>query len=153
MAGNSNRSFAIRNKFPRYTPGFDGEDLHFSDEHLHPECEFRFTSNVQLEARHVTPQIFETVVATLVFVKDVHHHVAEIGDDPVARRQTVDRVGTNGMILLQTAVEFADDGLQVRFAGRGADHEKVGEAGQSAQIERDDVFGFFVRGDGRAELG
>jgi hypothetical protein len=41
----------------------------------------------------------------------------------------------------------------VRFTGRGADHEKIGEARQAAQIERDDAFGFFVRGDGRAELG
>jgi hypothetical protein len=83
----------------------------------------------------------------------MHHHIAKIRDDPMARRQAVNGVGPDAMFLLQPVAEFADDGLQVRLAAAGTDHEKIGEARQAAQIERDEVLGFFVRGNGRAELG
>jgi hypothetical protein len=86
-------------------------------------------------------------------MKNMHHHIAVIGDDPMARRKPIDGVGADAVLFVQALADFPDDRLDVRFAGAGANDEKIGEARQAAQIERDDALGFFVRGGGRAELG
>ena len=107
----------------------------------------------QIEARCVLPQLLETVVGAFVRVENVDDHIGVIRDHPLARREAIDRVRLHAVLLAQPVLQIVQDRFQMRFARAGADHEKIGEAGQLAQIERDDVLGFFVRGDGRAELG
>jgi hypothetical protein len=41
----------------------------------------------------------------------------------------------------------------MRLGGAGADDEEVGQAGDIAQVDRNDVFGLLVRGEFRAESG
>jgi hypothetical protein len=86
-------------------------------------------------------------------MENMHHYITKIRNDPLAGGHAVDGLRADAVILAEAVAEFPDDGLQVRLAGAGADHEKIGEARQAAQVERDDVFGFLIRGDGRAELG
>jgi hypothetical protein len=76
-----------------------------------------------------------------------------VGDDPLAEREAVHGERLDAVLLAQTVLEVVGDGLEVRLAGRRADDEEVGEGGNAAQVERDDVLGFLVRGDRGAELG
>jgi hypothetical protein len=57
------------------------------------------------------------------------------------------------VLVLQAVVQVAGDGLQMRLGGTGADDEEIREAGNAAKVDGDDVFGFFVGGDFRAEAG
>lgn len=41
----------------------------------------------------------------------------------------------------------------MRLGSAGADDEEIRETGNAAEVDRDDVFGFFVGGDVRAEAG
>jgi hypothetical protein len=79
-------------------------------------------------------------------VEHVHHHLQIIEHDPLTRRKTVDRNRAHGMVFLQTRFNFSGDGFEMRFGRGGADDKKIGERGNSAQIEDDDVFGLLIRG-------
>jgi len=48
------------------------------------------------------------------------------------------------MFFFEVFLDFIDDRAQVRLAGAGADHEVIGDAGDFAEIEDDDVFCLFV---------
>ena len=106
-----------------------------------------------LQAGRIAPQIFEAVVAPFRFVKDVDHDIAEISHHPMARREPVHGMRAHSMVLAEPILHLVGDRLEVRFAGAGADHEEVREAGNVPQVENDDVFGLFVSGNGRTELG
>ena len=41
----------------------------------------------------------------------------------------------------------------MRLGSAGADQEKIGETGDAAQVDGDDVFGFFIRGELGAAAG
>lgn len=51
----------------------------------------RRLSGLQCEAGGVAPEVFEAVNAAFVRVEDVDDDVGIIGDDPLARREAVDR--------------------------------------------------------------
>ena len=57
------------------------------------------------------------------------------------------------MFVLEPAGQLARDRFEVRFGGAGADDEKVCEAGDAAEVDGDDVEGFFVGDDCGAEAG
>ena len=72
------------------------------------------------------------------------NHVEIIEHDPLARWKTVYRRGPSPMIFAQPRFDFVRDCFELRLGTRRADHEKIGEAGNSREIENDDVFGFLI---------
>jgi hypothetical protein len=86
-------------------------------------------------------------------MENVEHHVAVIGDNPLARREAIDRLWPDSMIFPEPFLDFVDDRLQMRLRSARTDHEKLGETRDPAQIERDDPLRFFIGDDARAELG
>jgi len=59
----------------------------------------------------VTPEIFQTVKGTFVAVKDVDHYLQVIEHNPLAGWKSVNRHGSNGMILSQSCFDFIRDGF------------------------------------------
>lgn len=86
-------------------------------------------------------------------MEDVHHHVAVIEDDPLAHRKSIDGVRPRIVFLFQSILNLAGDGFEVRFRSSRANQKKIREPGNLTQIQRDDVFGFLVRGQLRAKPG
>ena len=83
----------------------------------------------------------------------MHDNIRVIRDDPLARRVAVDGHGRDAVLLLEPVVQLTGDGFQMRLGRARADDEKIREGGNAAQIEGDDVFGFFVGGALRADAG
>ena len=108
---------------------------------------------LQLEARRVGPEIFQTVQRALFVVEDVNDHVGVIHDDPLARRIAVHGHGRDVMLELEPFLHLPRDRFQMWLGCACADDEIIGERGDAAEIERDDVLGFFVGGILRAEAG
>ena len=86
-------------------------------------------------------------------MEDVDDHVGVIGDDPLACRVAVDGHGLDAVVEDEPVMHLPGDGLQMRLGGAGADDEKIRQGGDAAQVEGDDVFGFFLGGVVRAEAG
>jgi len=84
-------------------------------------------------------------------VKDVHDHVPVVDDDPLAERVAVHGERADGVVFFQAFLNLSRDRFEVRFRRAGADDEEIGERRDAAQVEADDVFGFLVRGEFRAE--
>jgi hypothetical protein len=63
----------------------------------------------------------------------------------LARRETVDRHGADPVLLFQSFFDFARDRLQMRFGSARANYEVIGKAGDSLQIQDDNVLRLFVR--------
>ncbi len=85
-------------------------------------------------------------------MKDVDHDVGVIRDDPLAERISIHGHRLHAF-LFQLILQLACDRFQVRLGGAGAEEEKIREAGNAAQVDGDDVFGFFVRGEFGAAAG
>ena len=100
--------------------------------------------------RRVAPQIFEAVKGALVLVENVDNHLEEVEHHPLARRKSIDRNGTDRMILSQPRFEFVCDRFQLRLGRAGANHKKICKRRDAAQIQHNDVFRLFVRGEFRA---
>ena len=77
-------------------------------------------------------------------MEDVDNYFEIIEHDPLARRKSVDRHRSNLVIFLQACLDLARDRFQLRFRRRRADHEEIGEGGDAAQVQDDDVFRFFI---------
>jgi hypothetical protein len=77
-------------------------------------------------------------------VENVDDHFEVIEHDPLARRETVDRRGASPVIFAQARFNFASNRFQLRLGAGGTDDEEVSKAGNSGEIENDDVFGFLV---------
>ena len=86
-------------------------------------------------------------------MEDVDDHVGIIRDDPLAGRVAVNRHGRDAVLAPERVAQLAGDRFQMRLGRARADDEKIRERGDAAQIEGDDVFGFFVGGVLRAEAG
>ena len=105
------------------------------------------------DSRRVAPQILQAIKAALVAVKDVDHNLEVIEHDPLARRKTVDRCGAPALIFSQPCFNFVRDRFQLRLGTGRANHEVIGEAGNSGEIEDNDVFRLFVRSELGASRG
>jgi hypothetical protein len=103
-----------------------------------------------MHLRRVTPQIFETVESTLVSMKNVDNHLQEIEHHPLAGGKSIDRDGSNRMLLSQPCFEFVCDRFQLRLGRAGANHKKICKGRDATQIQHNDVFRLFVRGEFRA---
>jgi len=78
-------------------------------------------------------------------MEDVDDDFEIVEHDPLARRKTVDRGGTQVMIVSQSGLDLVSDRLQLRLRGCRANYKEIGEAGDAGEIEHDDFFGFLVR--------
>lgn len=86
-------------------------------------------------------------------MKNVHHHVGEVGNDPLAGRESIHRERFYAVVLLQAVAQFRGDGFQMRLGSAGADDEEIREAGNAAEIDGQDVLGFLFRDEVGAEAG
>ena len=80
-------------------------------------------------------------------------YVGVIRDDPLAGGVAVDGHRRDAVVVPEPVAQLPGDGFQMRLGRARADDEKIRESGDAAQIEGDDVFGFFVGGVLRAEAG
>jgi hypothetical protein len=99
----------------------------------------------QFEPLGITPQIFKAVKRALLFVENMHDHIAVVDDEPLAQRIAIHGMGSYVVVFFEARLDFARDGLDVRLGGAGTDDKKIGEAGNTTQIKRDDILGFFFR--------
>jgi len=86
-------------------------------------------------------------------MKNVHDDVGIIRDHPLADREPVHRLRLDAVVLFQPVAQFAHDGLEMRFRGAGTNHEEICEAGNAAEIDGQDILGFFSGDEVRAEAG
>jgi len=107
-------------------------------------------SHPQLQPRRITPKILQRVKRPLLLVEDMHHHIRVIDHDPLAHRVPVHGARRHLVILLQPDFDFGRDCLQMRLGCPAADHEKIREARDAAQIDGYNVFGFPIGGQLRA---
>jgi hypothetical protein len=77
-------------------------------------------------------------------MEDVNHDFKVIEHDPLAGRKTVNRSSPSSMVFAQARFNFVRDGLQLRLGAGRTNHEEVGEAGNSSEIEDDNVFSLLV---------
>ena len=101
----------------------------------------------------IAPEIFERIIRPLLFRENVNHHVAVVGDDPLALRKTINGQGLDVMIFPKAFFHFVCDGLEVWLTGSGTDEEEIGERGNTAQVDGDDAFRLFIGGYFGTELG
>jgi hypothetical protein len=80
-------------------------------------------------------------------MKNVHHHLQIIEHDPLAGRKSINRHRFCRVLFFQLAFNFIRDRLQLRLGGSRADHKKIGEGRNPAQVQDNDVFRLFVRGE------
>lgn len=83
-------------------------------------------------------------------MEDVDEHLQVIDDHPLAGGGTIGGDGTNPVILAEALLDFSDHGLDLWLGVGGAKDEEVGEAGDAAQVEDDDVVGLLARCGGGA---
>ena len=86
-------------------------------------------------------------------MENMHDHITVIDDQPLAGRVAVHRMGLHVLFRFQPVLDFPGDCLEVWLGSARADEEEIGEAGNAAQVECDDVLCFFVRCEFRAESG
>jgi hypothetical protein len=80
-------------------------------------------------------------------MEDVDNYFEVIEHDPLTRRKTVHCGRAPAMVFPQSCFNFIGDRFELRFRGCGADHEEICEAGDSCEVENDNVFGFLIRSE------
>jgi hypothetical protein len=83
-------------------------------------------------------------------VKNVDNHLQEIEYHPLAGGKSINRDGTDRLVLSQSRFEFVCDRFQLGLGRAGANHKKICKRRDAAQIQHNDVFRLFVRGEFRA---
>jgi hypothetical protein len=105
------------------------------------------------DARRVAPQVFQGVEIASVAMENMHDHLQVIEHHPLTGGKTIDRDWPHRVIGLQPRFDFVGDCFELRFGTGGANHKKIGERGNPAQIEKHDVFGLLIGGEFGAGLG
>ena len=108
---------------------------------------------MEREAWGIAPEIFEAIDGAFILVKDMDDDVGIIGDDPLAGGVAIDGGGGDLVIDLEAFVEFGGDGFEMGLGVPGADDKEVGECGDTAEVEGDDILGFFFGSVEGAEAG
>jgi len=83
-------------------------------------------------------------------MKNVDNNLQEVEHHPLAGGKSINRYRPNRMVLSQSCFDFVCDRFQLRLGAAGADHKKIRERRDVAQIQHNDVFRLFVRGEVRA---
>jgi hypothetical protein len=79
-------------------------------------------------------------------VENVNKHVVVIDHQPLAGRDSFRRKRGQAKFSVQTFSNSRTNGFEMWFGGGRANHEKVGERRDAAQIKDDDIFGLFILG-------
>src|SRR5688572_14286543 len=98
----------------------------------------------RLDLRRIAPEIFKLVEIADVFAHYVNNHVKVVQDDPGGVDRAIRSARTDLLIFFEVFLDFVNDGTQVGFARAGADNEIIGDAGNFAEIEDNDVFSLFI---------
>lgn len=77
-------------------------------------------------------------------MEDMDDDFEIIDHDPLACWKTVDRRGAPAMVVAQSRFDLIGNGFELRLGAGRANDKEIGEAGDSGEIEDDDVFGFLV---------
>ena len=85
-------------------------------------------------------------------MKDVDNDLEVIENDPLAGWEPVNRHGSNRVVLSQSGFNFVCDRFKLGLRAGGADYEEIRERRDRAQIQHNDVFRLFVRGELRASF-
>lgn len=80
-------------------------------------------------------------------MEDVDDDLQVIEHNPLAGRKSIDRRRPNGVIFLETRLNFVRDRLELRFRPARAEHEEIGEGGNFTQVDDDDVFRLLISGE------
>jgi len=75
----------------------------------------------------------------------MHDYLHVIEHYPLARRKSVDRDWPQAVIGFELPLDFACNGLQVRFRRAGANYEKIGKSRDPLEIEDDNLLRLFIR--------
>ena len=86
-------------------------------------------------------------------MEDVDDHLQVIEHDPLTGRKSVDCYRTHRVVLFQSRFNLARNRFELRLGCRRANNEKIGEGRYPAQIQHDDLFRLFVRGEFGASFG
>ena len=95
---------------------------------------------LEIDLRHVAPQILERIEAARLGREDVQDDVEIVGDDPVAVALAVGGARKQ-LLALHAEMDLVRDRLGLARVATGADDEVVGEDADRAHVENDDVFG------------
>jgi hypothetical protein len=99
------------------------------------------SSRTLLDAYHrrgLPIQAFQVVEVALVGAEDVDDDVAKIQEDPARRRLALAAVGGDA-VLGQLRVDGVAEGLHLANGLSAGDHEVVGEQGNVADIQEEDI--------------
>ena len=102
-----------------------------------------------VDRRGVAPEHFELVVGAGLAAEDVADDVDEVDEDPAAAGLALDAELLDPL-LLEVGPDPLGDGPELPLAGAGAQDEEVGDLGQLAQVEDQDVLGLELVADAGA---
>src|SRR5919197_2230333 len=95
--------------------------------------------SVELDARHVAPQLFEPVVLARLGRENVEDDVDVVGHDPAALGLAGDRRRERALVVLQALVHLVPDRLRLARVLPGREHEEVRVGTHGAHVENEDV--------------
>ncbi len=80
-------------------------------------------------------------------MEDVDDDFEVIEDDPLTRRKPVDRRSATIVVVSQPRFDLIGYGFKLRLGTGRANDKEIGEAGNTCQIQNDNVFRLFVGGE------
>ncbi len=100
----------------------------------------------------MAPEAFEAVVFALFRVEDMDQEVAVIAEDPAGVVVAFDVMRALTGVEFHLHGDLVPDGLDLGLVLAGADEEEVGEGGDFAEVEDDDVAGLLGFGGAEGDL-
>jgi hypothetical protein len=95
-----------------------------------------------LQLHALTPEFFQLIQATALFLHDVDNHIAEVDDDPVGGGSPSTPSGSS--LRRGFLNHVVGDGHHMTRGCAGADNHAIGDAGFALNVEGDDVLTFQV---------
>ena len=90
------------------------------------------------------PEAFEIVIAPSLLAEDVEDEAAKIDQRPFRGVAPFAVLRRTMELLFKLVFDLAADGLHLRRAESGADHEEVGERADATEIQNGDSCCFFI---------
>src|SRR5712692_5320755 len=88
------------------------------------------------------PEALEVVVAPSLLAENVHDKAAEIEQRPFGGAISLAMFGRAAKIFVELRLDFSANGLDLRGAETGADHEIISEGACGREVENSDARGF-----------
>lgn len=93
------------------------------------------------------PQALQIIIATLLRGEDMHYDVAIIQEHPTIGGLALNMPGVQPIVLVGDFFNAFQDGFQLPFTSAGAQDEIVGDEGNVADVQQQDVLALLF-GDG-----